>query len=90
MLEVAKAHQVLPLVLERLREDHARSTRVLRVLEWEVDRLSVLENPDCSLLASIVEYLRSYSDTVHHPTEDRLFDRLLQNGLTLRNATWCF
>ena len=44
--------------------------------------MSVGEGPDYSLLATIVEYLRTYADTVHHPTEDKVFERLLHKGLT--------
>lgn len=54
----------------------------MRKLEWEADLLSVGEDPDYSLLANIVEYVRTYADAVHHPTEDKVFERLLNKGLT--------
>ena len=73
---------VIPAVLEGLREDHMRITRVLRILQWEVDILSTREVEDYSLLATLIEYLRSYADAVHHPIEDKVFDRLLHKGLT--------
>ncbi len=82
MLSLADSHLATPAVLERLRQDHLRFARILRKLEWEADLLSVGEGPDYSLLATIVEYLRTYADTVHHPTEDKVFERLLHKGLT--------
>ena len=71
-----------PAVLERLREDHVRLARVMRVLEREVDFLGVDDGPNYPLLATIVQYVRTYADAVHHPTEDKVFDRLLHKGLT--------
>ncbi len=69
-------------VLKRLREDHVRLARVMRVLEREVDSLDVNDLTDYPLLSAIVEYVRTYSDAVHHPTEDQVFDQLLHKGLT--------
>lgn len=53
----------------------------MRVLEREVDLLGVGDGPDYPLLAAIIEYVRTYADAVHHPTEDKVFDRLLHKGL---------
>ncbi len=82
MLSLTDLRLVTPAVLERLRQDHLRFARVLRKLEWEADLLSVGEDPNYSLLATIVEYVQTYADAVHHPTEDKVFDRLLHKGLT--------
>ena len=71
-----------PAVLKRLREDHVRLARVMGVLEREVDYLDVDDLPEYPLLAAIVEYVRTYADAVHHPTEDQVFDQLLHKGLT--------
>lgn len=70
-----------PAVLKRLREDHVRLERVMRVLERQADSLDVDAVPDYPLLAAIVAYVRKYADAVHHPTEDKVFDQLLHKGL---------
>ncbi len=81
-LDVPDSRLVTPAVLEQLREDHVRLARVMRVLEREVDFLDVDDGPNYPLLTAIVTYVRTYADAVHHPTEDKVFDRLLHKGLT--------
>lgn len=82
MLSVEDPGFVIPAVLERLHDDHVRLERVMRVLEREFDFLGVGEGPDYSLVATIIDYIRCYSDAVHHPLEDLVFDRLLHKGVT--------
>jgi hemerythrin-like domain-containing protein len=53
----------------------------MHVLERQADSLDVDGVPDYPLLAAIVAYVRTYADTVHHPTEDKVFDQLLHKGL---------
>ncbi|HET8748943.1 MAG TPA: hemerythrin domain-containing protein, partial [Ramlibacter sp.] len=40
--------------------------------------------PNCGLLLDIVDYLRDYSDQVHHPREDEAFRRLGRRSPELR------
>ncbi len=65
----------------RLEDDHLHIARVLEALERA---LSVPPDEDVNweIVADIISYLQEYPDTVHHPVEDQLFDRVLDKGLT--------
>ena len=68
-------------VMARLEKDHVRIARVLENLE----RLLAPGNDsdiNWEIVADIISYLQEYPDTVHHPVEDQLFDRVLDKGLT--------
>jgi hemerythrin-like domain-containing protein len=68
-------------VLGRLNEDHSRMVKVLDALEQALD-VDEHDDVNWSLVADIISYLQEYPDTVHHPLEDQLFDRVLDKGLT--------
>jgi len=68
-------------VMARLEDDHVHIARVLEALE-EVLSAPADEDVNWEILADIISYLQEYPDTVHHPVEDQLFDRVLDKGLT--------
>ena len=70
----------LPLLLERLSRDHARIAGVLKRLADLADTLEA--DPDWDALSEDIEFLDYYADKVHHPLEDRVFDHLVDKGLT--------
>ncbi len=71
------------LVLSRLEEDHHHLSKVMRVLEAQLARRNDDdEEVDWSLLAEVLAYVSEYPDAVHHPLEDRMFDKVLDKGLT--------
>ena len=74
------AHLPTPALLERLGEDHARIAAVIRELGELIDPLS--SELDWQRLSELMEFLDYFADRVHHPLEDRLFDRLTEKGLT--------
>jgi hemerythrin-like domain-containing protein len=69
-----------PVLIERLGKDHARIAAVVRELAELTETLG--EVLDWQRLSELVEFLDYYADRVHHPLEDRLFDRLVNKGLT--------
>ena len=69
-----------PALLDRLSSDHARIAKVVREFVELSD--GVEPTPDWLRLRELVEFLDYYADQVHHPLEDRLFDRLVDKGLT--------
>jgi hemerythrin-like domain-containing protein len=71
---------LLPVLLERLSRDHARIAGVVQQLSGLAD--SATEVPDWEGLDELVGFLDYYADRVHHPLEDRLFDHLVNKGLT--------
>lgn len=69
-----------PVLIERLGRDHARISGVVRELSECSD--SIQEQPDWTRLGELIGFLDYYADRVHHPLEDRLFDHLMNKGLT--------
>jgi len=68
-------------VMRQLEEDHLRIAKVLDALEHAL-RLDEHDDVNWNLVADIISYLQEYPDSVHHPLEDQLFDRVLDKGLT--------
>ncbi len=69
-----------PAHVTRLNADHEHLARVLDVLERQCRAFQTDTGPDYELLRDILDYVRAYPDTVHHPAEDILFDHLLDNS----------
>jgi hemerythrin-like domain-containing protein len=80
MSALRKAYKPQPNILSRLIEDHQHLAQVLEVFEHQYRALETDEGPDYELLRDILDYVQSFPDTLHHPTEDALFDYLLRNG----------
>lgn len=63
-------------LLRQLKQDHTNLTRLLKVLDQQLDDFHAGREHDLDLLCELVEYIASYEDQVHHPTEDLVFERL--------------
>ncbi|WP_295408444.1 hemerythrin domain-containing protein [uncultured Thiocystis sp.] len=68
-------------LMQRLLQDHARQTQLLDLLDHLLDRFHEGAEPDYDLMNEMLEYLDSYADIVHHPTEDLVFQRVLDKGV---------
>lgn len=68
------------------RAEHASFQKILAILQAQLDAFHRGEDPDLSIMADIVEYLREYSDGVHHPREDVAFARLAAKRPELKLA----
>ena len=73
-------------VMTRLHQDHARLARLLDLFEGVLDRFHDGAEPDYELLCEMLEYMVSYLDIVHHPTEDLVFQRVLDKGFERRDV----
>ena len=69
-MRVVADQQVPRVTLERWHADHHNFSRVLDVVERQVDAFRAGKQPDFELLRSIVYYLRHYPGRFHHPPED--------------------
>jgi len=58
-------------------QEHANFSRLLDLLEAQVFTFHKGDHPNYDLMADIVQYLRGFSDRVHHPREDIAFARLV-------------
>lgn len=71
----------MPPIMLRLNQDHARLTRLLDLFEALLDRIHAGNEPDYSLLKEALDYMCAYADGIHHPTEDLIFQRLIDQGV---------
>jgi hemerythrin-like domain-containing protein len=59
--------------------EHRNFSRLLDLLEPEMERLHGAERPDYELMLDVVTYLRHFPEHQHHPREDVAFRRLLRH-----------
>ena len=79
------ADQQAPLsAIETWHADHRNFSRVLDVVERQVDAFRADGHPDFELLRSIVHYLRHFPDRFHHPREDIAFALLVERDPQLQ------
>lgn len=88
-------------LLQELHQDHINLSRVLRLLETQLDLIQAGDHVDVHVLGEIIDYVQSYPDLIHHPREDVIFavyrerasthldviDRLLDEHRTLIAST---
>lgn len=58
--------------------EHANFSRLLDILEKQVDEFHTGGSPNYELMVDIVSYLRHFPDLHHHPREDAAFALLAQ------------
>ncbi|MDH3643680.1 MAG: hemerythrin domain-containing protein [Gammaproteobacteria bacterium] len=80
MSALPEFHLPEPPILTRLNEDHRHLAQILEVFEDQYRAFETDEGPDYQLLRDILDYVQSFPDAIHHPTEDALFDYLLRNA----------
>ncbi|MBN2886753.1 MAG: hemerythrin domain-containing protein [Chromatiaceae bacterium] len=68
-------------ILHRLHQDHVRLGRLLDLFEALLDQIHEGDEPDYGLLKEALDYMCAYADGIHHPTEDLVFQRLLDQGV---------
>ena len=63
-------------VLKELRQDHRNIESLLELVDAEAERISTGGEPDCELLKDIMQYMLVYSDGIHHPREDLVYQAM--------------
>ena len=66
------------------REEHANFTKLLGLLEAELERFHWAEKPDYRLMLDVMSYMTQYPDRFHHPVEELAFARAAERAPTLR------
>jgi len=64
--------------IDQIHEDHVNTSRILDLIENEIERARSEEMPNLELLEDAMRYMVNYPDLVHHPKEDAMFTRLIQ------------
>lgn len=60
-------------IMTELHQDHINLARLLQLLQQQVTLLADGEDADLPLMSDIADYIRRYSDGVHHPKEDEIY-----------------
>jgi len=66
--------------IEGWHKEHEYFTRLLGLLQKQLDVFHAGGEPKYALMQDIVSYLREYSDRFHHPREDVAFERLARGS----------
>jgi hemerythrin-like domain-containing protein/pimeloyl-ACP methyl ester carboxylesterase len=67
----------LPDAIVTLSDEHRYMSLLLDTLDEQLHATDLTAREDFFLMQDIVHYLHEYSDGVHHPTEDLMFDKLV-------------
>ncbi len=70
----------LPDAIVTLSDEHRYLSLLLETLEEQLTATSLTAAGDFFLIQDIVHYMHEYTDAIHHPTEDLMFDKLLQRN----------
>ena len=70
----------MPQLLDRLTQDHKHLALLLDLLEKLLDDFRAGSDPDFELLGEMLEYMETYADVVHHPSEELIFQRVVDQG----------
>ncbi|MFC1684646.1 hemerythrin domain-containing protein [Pseudomonadota bacterium] len=65
-------------IMKGLHQDHAQFARLMSLLERELDRFHNGDEPAFDLLIDLLDYIGNYADCVHHPSENWLFQLLME------------
>jgi hemerythrin-like domain-containing protein len=72
----------LPDAIVTLSDEHRYLSLLLDTLEEQLQSTDLTATGDFFLIQDIVHYLYEYTDAVHHPTEDLMFEKLLKRDPT--------
>jgi len=67
-------------IQRQLHTDHYHLQRLLNCLSHEIDcyDFDSKRSPDLDIILSALDYVRTYPDKLHHPSEDIIFKKLLK------------
>ena len=68
-------------VIDSLHEDHKNISRLLSLLEKQVDHFAAGEYADYQIITDIMHYFVNYPDVYHHPHEDIVFAALKSKNI---------
>lgn len=59
-----------------IRKEHQNMTRLLDLLDRQIDLIENAVQPDYDLIKEIVDYFLTFPDLYHHPKEDLIFRKI--------------
>ena len=76
MLFLLASYRANAMIIERLSQEHRNISKLLAILERELEIFDVGESPDYEVIRSIISYFEVYTEIYHHPQEDLVFAKL--------------
>ena len=70
-------------VIDSLHQDHKNISRLLSLLEKQVDHFEAGEYADYQIITDIMHYFMNYPDVYHHPHEDIVFAALKRKDINV-------
>lgn len=70
-------------VIDSLQQDHRNISRLLGLLEIQVDQFAAGEFTDFQIITDIMHYFMNYPDVYHHPHEDAVFAALKSKNVNV-------
>jgi len=70
----------LPAPIVTLSDEHRYMNLLVQTLDEHLESMNEPTMGDYFLMQDIVRYMHDYSDTVHHPTEDLMFEKLVKRN----------
>jgi len=71
-------------LLDQWHAEHVVFARLLDLFDTQIAAFHEGERPNYELMTDIVDYLRRYGDSFHHPREDAAFGRLVARDPDMR------
>ena len=73
-------------IIESLHTDHVNFSRLLILLDRQIDVLKEGGLPDFEMMMDTIDYLQNYADLYHHPREDLIFRFFLERSDVARDS----
>ena len=71
-------------LLSKLHLDHVNMSKLLLLLEHNVEQIRQGETPKLRLMAEAVEYIGHYADLYHHPIEEEMLEYFVPKSAELK------
>ncbi len=75
----------MPSVIDQLQEEHINVTRLLNLLEREINAIRG-GKANYEIMQDVMHYMTHYPDLFHHPKEDLVFQHLMQRDRNIRDV----
>jgi len=73
-------------VMQSLHRDHCNLGKLLDLLSGQIEIFRQGRRPDFDLMIDIMDYIENYSDVVHHPKEDLIYNAMRARSELARGA----
>ncbi len=73
-------------IIDEIRAEHRLKTRLLSLLEEQMDAFARGKRPDFELVREIIDFLREWGARCHHPREEALLNALAERNPAARET----